>query len=578
MAAVGEISAAERVLIVGAGHNGLVAANYLADAGLDVTVLERREIVGGCCVTEELIPGFRASSCAFVAGPGLEGRILRDLELADFGLRLYQSDPLAVNIGPSGEAFALHRELDRTLAEIEGRFGRAEAERFVRFGARLQRVAAIVRPTLLADPPALPALRDAFTRAGDGELFDAFLTGSIGDLLDQHLDAGELKGFLAFLGLTSVFGGPYSASTAYVYSHHSWGDFDGRFGEFGYAHGGMGAISEALAARARARGVTIRTEAEVERILVTDGRIAGVALADGEELRAATVLSNADPIRTFLGLVEEADLEPGFLERVRGLDLRGTMARVHIAVDRLPQFAAFPAGGQTPHTSLTMLGADIAGFERAFAAQQTGEMIDDPCIELTIQSVHDDSLAPPGKHIITTGIQQLPFELASGSWDDARDRLAAQALGALERYAPGSESSVIGVRAITPLDLERDYGLTAGNLFHGAMEPGQLFSSRPLPGFARYRTPIAGLYMCGAGTHPGGGVTGAPGHNGARAVITDLGRAFAGAPAGWDDRRGAGRYERLGRLLERPRLQRVTVALARKRWLRPVVDRARSSL
>ncbi len=567
---------AGRVIIVGAGHNGLVAAGYLARAGLAVTVLERRDVVGGACVTEELIPGFRGSSCAFVAGPGVEPRIMRDLDLASFGLELYQSDPLAVNIATSGESFALHRELDRTLAELERAFGRAEAEAFVRFGARLQRVAGIVRPTLLADPPAFEQLRAAFAEAGDGALFEPFMVGSVGDLLDSYLSAEPLKGFLGFLGLTSVYGGPWSTGTAYVYSHHSWGEFEGRFGEFGFARGGMGAISEALAASARALGVTIRTDAEVDRILVGDGRATGVALRGGEELAAETVISNADPKRTFLGMIEERELEPGFAEAVRGLDFRGTMGRVHIAVDRLPPFAGFGAGEQPPHRSLTVVGANLEAFERAWVAQQAAEIVAEPAVEMTIQSVTDDSLAPPGAHIITTGIQQLPFELADGTWDDARETLARRVIDQIERYAPGFESSIVGTRVITPLDLERDWGLTAGNLFHGAMNADQLFADRPLLGQARYRTPIGGLYMCGAGTHPGGGVTGAPGHNSARAVLADRGLPFAGVSGSWRGRGRGNAYDRLGRLIERPRLQRATTTLARQRWLRPVFDRVRS--
>jgi phytoene dehydrogenase-like protein len=502
---------------------------------------------------------------------------MRDLELARFGLELYQSDPLAINISRAGDHFALYRELDRTLPELERAFGRREAEGFVRLGAHLQRVAAVVGPTLLADPPSLDQLRGAFELAGDGALFEPFMLGSVGDLLGAYLEAEPLKGFLGFLGLTSVYGGPWSQGTGYVYSHHSWGEFEGRFGEFGFARGGMGAISEVLAAAARARGVEIRTGAEVERIAVADGRATGVVVSGGEELAADVIVSNADPRRTFLGMLGESDLPAEFAERVREIDFRGTMGRVHLAVDRLPAFVGFPSGEQAPHRSLTVVGADLEAFERAWVAQQAGEIAADPAIEMTIQSVLDDSLAPAGSHIITTGIQQLPFEFAEGSWDDGRERLMRTAIDGIERYAPGFEASVIGAAAVTPLDLERDYGLSAGNLFHGAMNTDQLFAARPLPGYSTYRAPVGGLYLCGAGMHPGGGVTGAPGHNGARAVLRDLGRPFAGESGTWTARRRYGRYERLGRLLDRPRLQRATTALARQRWLRPVVDRARSS-
>jgi len=567
---------ARTAIVIGAGHNGLVTANYLAEGGFEVTVLERRDIVGGACVTEELIPGFLCSSCAFVAGPGLEPRIWRDFDLSRYGLELYQADPLAVSIDRSGRSFLIHRELDRTLAQIQMRFGRREAAKFVRFGARLERVARLARPALLADPPTFEELRDEFRRRGDGDLFDAFLTGSIADLLDAHFEAEELKGFFFFLSLTSVHGGPASPGTAYVYSHHSWGEFDGRFGEFGFARGGMGAISNALAMRAREKGVRIRTEAPVATIRVESGRATGVVLADGEELDAAVVVSNADPKRTFLGLVDRSDLDSAFVERVEGLDYSGTMGRVHFAVDRLPRFSDFSGEVQAPHRAVTVLDTDTEAFERACQAQARGEMIDDPPVEMTIQSVHDDSLTAPGTHIITTGIQQLPFELASGSGDESRDRLVGQAKAAIERHAPGFESSIIEARALTPLDLEREYGLTGGNIFHGAMTPEQLFAGRPLPGYGSYHTPLDGLYLCGAGAHPGGGVTGAPGHNCARAVLLDRNLPFTGATGRWDERDGRW-YESLSRLLDRPGLGYLALAAARNPRLRKLVDRVRSS-
>ena len=573
-------SMTDRALVIGAGHNGLVTANYLADAGLDVTVLEAREVVGGACVTEELIPGFRMSSCAFVAGPGLEPRIVSDLGLSRYGLDLYQSDPLGCNIGEDGKSFGIYRELDRTLTDLERRFGRADVEGFVRFGARLQRVAAIAGPTLLADPPTFAELRREFEQAGEGALFDPFLTGSVGDLLESYVSSPDLKGFLAFLGLTSVYGGPRSPGTAYIFCHHSWGEFDGRFGEFGFARGGMGAISQALARRAAANGVTIRTGAEVAQILVRDGRATGVALAGGEEIAAGVVVSNADPRRTFLSLVGDGELAPEFVQHVRDIDYRGTMARVHIAVDRLPQFAGFAAGESAAHRGVTLLGADLGRYERAWTAQQAGVLpdADDLSIELTIQSVHDHTLAPAGKHLITTGLQQLPYELASGTWDEAKDALTRSVIGTLERYAPGFGSSVIGTHTITPLDLERDYHLTDGNIFHGAMTEDQLFAARPLAGYGRYRSPIIGLYLCGAGTHPGGGVTGGPGHNSARAVLSDMGRRFTGETRGWQRRPRSRTTRELEQLLEHPQAERVIVRLAQQRWLRPVVDRLRALL
>jgi phytoene dehydrogenase-like protein len=551
-------------IVIGAGHNGLVAANYLARAGRSVLVAERRPLVGGACVTEEVIPGFRASSCAYVAGL-LRPQIIRELELRRFGLELYQTDVLNTLIAPDGRHLFLWKELDRTLRELDA-LGPREAEGFVQLGARMQRFARLVEPYLLRPGPRLSEVAEAFEAAGETSLFHDFFALSVSDLLDRYLDSDLLKGLFTFLAVVSVHGGPMSPGTAYVYGHHSWGEFDGHFGQYGFARGGMGSISEALAAGARHHGAVIRTDAPVAQVLVADGAARGVVLEDGEEVVAGLVLSNADPRRTLLSLVEPADLPGDLIADVRAFDVRGSMARVFIALEGLPDFAGLPRGEGPQHRGLTLLGADAARFEAGWDAQKRGRIFEDPAIELIVQTAHDPTLAPEGKHLISTGIQQLPFELAEGSWDDVKPMFTKLVVDKLAEYAPGLEDRIIATHTITPVDLERDYGLTGGNIFQGAMTLNQLFDARPFPGLSSYRTPVAGLYLCGAGTHPGGGVMGASGRNAAMLALGDLdGRAPVAAP------RTAGRRRRsLESLMERPGARRLAVSLARRRWSRPL--------
>ena len=512
------------VVIIGAGHNGLVAANYLSRAGLKVTVLERRSIVGGACVTEELVPGFKCSSLAIVAG-ALRPQIIRDLELKRFGLETYQDDEvLACSIAPDGSHFFVWKEADRTHREFEHRFGRKDAEAFVEFGLRLQKVASIIEPTLLGPPPPLSGIIQIFEEGGNANLFTKFICLSVKDLLDRYFESDQLKGFLTFLGIVSTFGGPRTPGTAYEYTHHSMNDFEGRFGQWGFARGGMGNITEAMAKGARHFGATIRTNAPVERVIVERGKVRGVVLVGGEEVHARVVVSNADPKRTFLTLVDPNHLPSGFIEDVRSLDFRGSMAKVLVAADVLPDYVGFESAEEGPqHRGHTMLGADLERFEMAWDAEKYGRLPDELFLEVIIQTVHDPDMAPHGKHLINLGVQQLPIDLAEGTWDNLKPEFTKRVIDTLCEYAPNLRGNIIGTYTITPLDIEREYGLTGGNIFHGAMHLNQLFGSRPLPGWSEYRAPIEGLYLCGAGMHPGGAVTGAPGHNAAKVVLQDLG-------------------------------------------------------
>lgn len=555
------------VIVVGAGHNGLVAANYLARAGKSVLVLEARDVVGGACTTEELIPGSRWSSCAFVCGL-LRPEIIRALELKRFGLELYQGDALGFTLFRDGSHMFMWKELDRTLREIE-RYSRRDAENFLKFGTRLRRFSELITPWLLRPPPTRSEILSEFERAGDEDLFDEFVLLSVRDLLDRYFESEHLKGFLSFFGMVSIWGGPSTPGTSYTYGHHSWGEFEGQFGQFGFVRGGMGGITNALAAAARHFGAQIRLNSPVERISVADGRVTGVTLASGDEVEAGVVVSNADPKRSLLELVDSADLDPGVREAVGRIDTRGSMARIHLLIDELPHYLPFDDARPGPqHHGHQMLGASLENFEQAWETQRRGTLPDDHVIEAVIQSVTDPSLAPEGLHTLTLGVQQLPSELTETTWDEAKEKWADRVVDDLCAYAPNMKDHILDRRVITPKDLERDYLITDGNIFHGAMFLDQLFDSRPLTSLSSYRTPIRGYYLCGAGTHPGGGVMGASGHNAAGVVIADLGDGSHRRTR--RHRTGNGRGV-IDRAMASERGRRLGYSLARRKALRPVV-------
>ncbi|MEU0497838.1 NAD(P)/FAD-dependent oxidoreductase [Mycobacterium sp. NPDC006124] len=507
-------------VIIGAGHNGLVTANYLARAGKRVLVLEARPVVGGACVTEELIPGSKWSSCAFIAGL-LRPEIIAELELARFGLDLYQGDALSFSLFRDGTSFTMWKETDRTLRELE-KLSKKDAAAFLDFGLRLQRFAGLVTPYLLKPPPERSEVFAAFEAAGEQTLFDEFTLLSVRDLLDKYFDDERLKSMLTFFGMVSIFGGPSTPGTAYTYGHHSWGEFNGNFGQFGLARGGMGAISEALAAGARHYGATIRTSAPVRELIVDRGTATGVRLADGSVVTAAQVFSNADPKRSLLQLVPSGVLPPKLVRDVEAIDTRGSMARIHLLIDELPQYLPFPDASEGPqHHGHQLLGPSREAFEEAWEAQRRGTFPSTFVIEAVTQSVTDDSLAPEGLHTMTLGIQQLPSELTGTTWAAEKQRWADLVLEDLFDYAPNLRGHILDRVVITPDDLNDEYLITDGNIFHGAMMLDQLFGARPVPELANYRTPVRNYYLCGSGTHPGGGVMGANGHNAAKVALDD---------------------------------------------------------
>ena len=508
-------------IVIGAGHNGLITAGYLARAGKKVLVVEARDVVGGACTSEELIPGATWSSCAFIASL-LRPEIIADLELERYGLQMYQTEANEVSIFGDGSHLFVWKDMDKTLKEIE-KFSKRDAAAFLEFGLRVKKFASILTPFLLSPAPSRSQVLAAFEAAGAEDLFNEMVLLSTKDLLDRYFENEHIKGLFTFFGMISVWGGPSTPGTGYVYGHHSVGEFKGTLGQWGFVKGGMGGITQAMARSAQAHGVEIRLASPVDRVTVVRGQAVGVELADGQRISARTVISNADPQRSRLQLLPTGAVDEKLTAKLRDYDARGTLARIHLRIDELPDYIGFPAGVQGPqHQAQAIMGASIENFERAWEAERRGEIPDDFVIEAVIQSTHDSTLAPAGKHTMTLGVQQLPFELNGTDWDTIREDWADRVLEVLFRYAPNLRDHILERVIITPKDLERDYGLTGGNIFHGAMFFDQLFNNRPTPELADYRTTVDGYYLCGSGTHPGGGVMGANGHNAAQVVIADL--------------------------------------------------------
>ncbi len=517
-------------IIVGAGHNGLVAAGYLARAGMRVLVLERRHVVGGACVTEETFPGFKVSTAAYVNSL-FHKAIVHDLRLAGYGYQVLARDPSSFTPFPDGRSLLMGPDADLTRKEI-AKFSVRDAERYPRYEAMLERVADVIEPTLALSPPDLlkPRLRDlrrlfslgrAFRRLGPGagEAVE-ILTGAARTILDRWFESEELKGTLATDAIIGAMASPTMPGTAYVLFHHVMGETDGKRGVWGYVRGGMGGLTQALAAAARDLGATIRCEAEVARILVRDGAAVGVALAGGEEYHAPIVASNADARVTFLRLLERGALPEDFVAAVERISYESASLKINVALAAVPNFLALPGAGPGPqHRGTIHICPDQDYIERAFDDAKYGRPSTRPVLECTIPSVVDSTVAPPGRHLMSMFVQYAPYTLREGSWDDQREAFADRCFDLLEEYAPGFKRSVLARQVLTPLDLERVFNLTGGNIFQGAMTPSQLFAFRPVPGYARYRTPIRGLYLCGAAAHPGGGVMGTPGLNAAREIL-----------------------------------------------------------
>jgi phytoene dehydrogenase-like protein len=517
-------------IVVGAGHNGLVAACYLARGGRRVLVLERRAVVGGACVTEEVFPGFKVSTAAYVNSL-FSAEIVRDLDLGGHGFEVLPRQPSSFTPYPDGRFLLLGSDAALNHREIS-KFSARDAERYPLYEAMLDRVAAFVEPTLAMTPPDVlrPAVRDllgllslgrSFRRLGAGasEAVE-LLTGPARPILDRWFESTELKSTLATDAIIGAMASPSMAGTGYVLLHHVMGETGGKRGVWGYVRGGMGGLTQALAAAARGLGVRIRCEAEVSRILVRDGRVGGVALAGGDEYRAPVVASSADAHVTFRRLVEPAVLPADFAAAVDRISYESASLKINVALSELPDFRACPGAGPGPqHRGTIHVCPDLDYIERAYDDAKYGRPSERPVLECTIPSVVDDTVAPRGRHLMSMFVQYAPYALRDGNWDERRDAFADRCFALLDEYAPNFSRSVVARQVLTPLDLERTFNLTGGNIFQGAMTPNQLFAFRPVPGHAGYRTPVRGLYLCGAAAHPGGGVMGLPGRNAAREIL-----------------------------------------------------------
>jgi phytoene dehydrogenase-like protein len=528
------------VLVIGGGHNGLVAAAYLAAAGLKVTLLERRAVIGGAAVTEEFHPGFRNSVAAYAVSL-LNPKIIRDLDLHAHGLKLVER-PLS-NFLPLPDGRCLKVAPGRTKAEV-AKFSARDAERFDAHEARLERMADVLRVLALKTPPNLASgqgiaasvsgLVEAARVAGrlrslglegQRDLVELFAR-SAGDILDQWFESDPIKAILGFDGIVGTYASPYAAGTAYVLMHHCWGEVNGGRGQWGHAIGGMGAITQAMARVCAERGVEIRLTSPVGEILVEKGRAVGVVTAKGERIAARAVVSNLHPKLTFERLIAPALLPADFRARIASYRSGSGSFRMNLALAELPSFSALPGHAAAEHHgSGIVIAPSLAYMERAFFDARLKGWSAEPIVEMLIPSTLDDSLAPEGRHVASLFCQQVAPKLPDGrSWDEARETVADVMIETVEAYAPGFKASIIARQILSPLDLERDFGLVDGDIFHGQLSLDQLYSARPVLGHADYRSPIPGLYMCGASTHPGGGVTGAPGFNAAREMIRDFRR------------------------------------------------------
>jgi phytoene dehydrogenase-like protein len=528
-------STQDRIVIIGAGHNGLVAACYLAKAGLRPLVLERRGVVGGAAVTEEFHPGFRCSTLAHTAGPLLP-TVVRELELERRGLSFIRPQVRVFAPSPDGPALCIYDDTALTARGLE-KISAHDARRYTEFCESFARIGRVLAPLMSRTPPSVdsPTLGDLWNLGKLGKDFrglgkrDAYRLlrwgpMAVADLVAEWFETELLRATVAARGITGAFAGPWSAGTSLGLLVQA--AFDGHaVAPASSVRGGMGALSDALAEAAKASGAEIRTGAGVERVLVKDGRAAGVVLEGGEEVAARAVVSNADPRTTFLRLIDPTELDPDFLAKLRGYRSTGTAAKLNLALAALPSFAALKNSGAEGPAELRgriHIGPDIDYLERAFDAAKYGDFSPAPYMDVTIPTLTDTALAPEGRHVCSVYAQFAPHKLKEGDWASRREEFADAVVRTLSTYAPNLKDLILGRQVITPADLEREYGLAGGHPLHGEMSLDQFYAFRPLIGWAQYRTPIPNLYMCGAGTHPGGGVTGAPGANASREILKDL--------------------------------------------------------
>jgi phytoene dehydrogenase-like protein len=520
-------------IVIGGGHNGLVTAAYLARAGKKVVVLERRHVLGGAAVTEEIIPGFKFSVFSYVVSL-LRPEIIRDLDLPRHGLEIL---PLDGTFTPMLNGDFLWRVNDhgKTRRELE-RHSKLDAEAYEEFGKAMVQMCRFVKPILGMIPPDPSSLdpRDLKKLAFLGKRFQSLpaedkynlvqlMTMSAADFLDQWFETDVLKATMSASGIIGTFLGIRSPGTAYVLLHHYMGEIDGAFRSWGFSRGGTGAISNAIAGAAREAGAEIRTEAPVSRIIIKNGVAQGVALESGEEIHAEVVSSSVDPRLTFLKFIESRELPGDFVEEVERYKYRGSSGKVNLALDALPEFTSLPGSGRHLRGAMS-ISPSTEYMERAYDQAKYGEFSRRPYIDIVIPTLTDPSVAPPGKHIMSCFVQYAPYKLSKGNWDEQREAFGNTVIDTISEHAPNLKKIIIGRQVIAPLDIERVTGLSEGNIFQGELSLEQLFFLRPVAGWARYRTPVKRLYMCGSATHPGGGIMGAPGRLAALEILKDKGK------------------------------------------------------
>jgi phytoene dehydrogenase-like protein len=521
------------VIVIGGGHNGLTNAAYLARAGKKVLVLERRHVLGGAAVTEEVFPGFKFSVCSYVVSL-LRPEIIRDLDLPRHGLEILPLDGTFTPM-PNGDYLWRVNDHGKTRREI-ARHSKLDAEAYEEFGKAMQAMCRFVKPILGMVPPEPTTLnpRELMKLLFIGRRFQGLssedkynqvqlMTMSAVDFLDQWFETDVLKATMSASGIIGTFLGVRSPGTAYVLLHHYMGEIDGAFRSWGFARGGTGAISNAIGDAAREAGAEIRTQAPIAKIIVKNGRAAGVALANGDEIYADVISSSVDPRLTFLKFIEESQLPGEFLEDVRRYKFRGSSGKVNIALDALPDFKCMPGPGAHLRGAIS-ISPSVEYMERAYDDAKYGEFSRRPYIDMVIPSLTDPSVAPPGKHVMSCFVQYAPYKLRPGlNWDEQREAFGNNVIDTISEYAPNLKNIIINKQVLTPLDLEREFGLSEGNIFQGELSLEQLFFLRPVPGYAQFRTPIKNLYMCGSATHPGGGIMGAPGRLAALEILKDGG-------------------------------------------------------
>jgi phytoene dehydrogenase-like protein len=515
-------------VVIGGGHNGLTAAAYLGKAGRKVLVLERRHVLGGAAVTEEVFPGFKFSVCSYVVSL-LRPEIIRELDLPRHGLEILPLDGTFTPM-PNGDYLWRVNDHAKTRREI-ARHSKLDAEAYDEYGKAMVEMARFVKPILNMTPPD-PLSRNPrelakfwflvrrFSRLADADRYNQLqlMTMSAVDFLDQWFETDVLKATMAASGIIGTFLGIRSPGTAYVLLHHYMGEIDGAFRSWGFARGGTGAISNAIADAAREAGVETRTRAGVARIAVKSGQATGVVLDNGDEVTADVVLSSVDPHQTFLRFIDDRELPGDFRDEVRRYKFRGSSAKVNLALDALPHFTCLPGDGPHLRGALS-ISPSVDYMERAYDEAKYGDFSRRPYIDMVIPSLTDPSVAPPGKHVLSCFVQYAPYKLAHGTWDERREAFGDTVIDTLATYAPNIRDIILHRQVVTPLDLEREWGLTEGNIFQGELTPEQLFFARPVPGWAQYTTPIRNLWMCGSATHPGGGIMGAPGRNAALRIL-----------------------------------------------------------